>query len=136
MSHDESQLRLLAIFHYVLAGVSALFASLFLMHFFWGIAVLFELPFLGPPGKDDPPRALGIVLMLVGGGAVLVGWSFAAALVVAGRSLSSGKRYLFCLIVAGLMCVLCNPLGTVLGVFTIIVLMRPSVKERFGASGF
>jgi hypothetical protein len=53
---------------------------------------------------------------------------------VAGRSLARRKRYLFCLIVAGTMCVMCNPLGTVLGVFTIVVLLRPSVKELFGAN--
>jgi hypothetical protein len=29
-------------------------------------------------------------------------------------------------------CLVCNPLGTVLGAFTVVVLMRPSVKELFG----
>jgi hypothetical protein len=87
---------------------------------------------MGAPGKGDPPPEFGIFLMAMGGGAILIGWSFAACLIVAGRSLSERKRYLFCLIVAGLTCVLCNPLGTVLGVFTIVVLMRPSVKEMFG----
>jgi hypothetical protein len=72
------------------------------------------------------------MLMAVGAGAVLVGWGFAACLVLAGRSLRDRRRYLFCLVMAGLMCVLCNPLGTILGVFTIIVLVRPSVKELFG----
>ncbi len=40
---------------------------------------------------------------------------------------------MFCLIVAGIECLL-MPYGTVLGVFTIMVLMRESVKERFGAN--
>jgi len=36
------------------------------------------------------------------------------------------------MVVAGSICLVCNPLGTVLGVFTIIVLMRPSVRQLFG----
>jgi len=37
---------------------------------------------------------------------------------------------MFCLIVAGIICIF-MPLGTILGVFTIIVLVRPSVKAMF-----
>jgi hypothetical protein len=131
MTRDESHLKLLSIFHYVLAGMSALFSSLFLMHFFMGLAMLSGA--FGEHGKNDPPRAVGLLFMALGGAAVLLGWSFAGALIVAGRSLTRHKRYTFCLVVAALMCVLCNPLGTVLGVFTIIVLMRPEVKPLFGA---
>ena len=38
---------------------------------------------------------------------------------------------MYCLVVAAVECIF-MPFGTVLGVFTIIVLMRPGVKERFG----
>jgi hypothetical protein len=133
-SEDESHLRLLSIFHYVLAVPAAVLPSMFLMHFFWGLSIWRGVPFLGQPEKDPPPAALGLFLMAAGAGIAVLGWSLAACLIVAGRSLVQRKRYLFCLIVAGLMCVMCNPLGTVLGVFTIIVLMRPSVKGLFGVS--
>jgi len=57
--------------------------------------------------------------------------SFIAGMVLfAGRCLSRRKNHLLCLIVAGVSC-LFVPMGTVLGVFSIIVLMRPSVKELF-----
>ena len=49
-------------------------------------------------------------------------------------SLARRRRYLYCLILAGVMAATCMPFGTVLGVFTIIVLMRPSVKQAFGAA--
>jgi hypothetical protein len=41
---------------------------------------------------------------------------------------------LYCLVVAGIECIF-MPFGTVLGVFTIIVLMRPSVRNLFGVEG-
>ncbi len=131
MNNDERHLQLLAIAHYVLGGASALFSSMFIIHFLWGIATLRGSEFFGAPGKDAPPREFGYFLVAMGGGAVLAGWSMGASLVLAGRSLQRHTRYTFCLIVAAIACVLCNPFGTVLGVFTIVVLMRPSVKELF-----
>ena len=49
-----------------------------------------------------------------------------------GRGLAQRKRYMFCLVVACVEC-LFMPFGTVLGVFTIIVLSRDSVKALFGS---
>jgi hypothetical protein len=130
MTQDESHLKLLSIFHYVLAAMSAFFSSFFLIHFGLGAAMLGGA---FAHDKSPPPPAVGILFMGIGGIAILVGWSFAACLIVAGRSLSRHKRHTFCVVVAALCCVLCNPLGTVLGVFTLVVLLRPSVKALFEA---
>jgi len=51
-------------------------------------------------------------------------------LIVAGSSLRSKRRWVLCLVVAGMNC-LNAPLGTVLGVFTFLVLFRPTVKALF-----
>jgi hypothetical protein len=64
---------------------------------------------------------------------MVAGVSFAVCLVQAGRALMQRRRYTFCLVIGGLSCIL-MPFGTVLGVFTILVLVRPSVRELFGAS--
>jgi hypothetical protein len=129
---DESHLQILAIFHYVLGGMAALVSSLFLLHFFAGVAIL-SGAFEGHGGKDEMPRAFGLLFMALGAAAVLTGWTLGACMVVAGRSLTRHKRYTFCFVIAALMCVLCNPLGPILGVFTIVVLMRPEVKALFQA---
>ena len=65
--------------------------------------------------------------------AVIGGWTLAACIVTAGRFLAHRRHYLFCLVMAGIECVL-MPFGTVLGVFTILVLVRESVKEVFSAT--
>ena len=65
---------------------------------------------------------------------IAAAWSFAVVLLFAARYLQEHRRYMFCLIVAGLECVF-MPFGTVLGVFTIIVLLRPSVRQLFGEDG-
>lgn len=61
---------------------------------------------------------------------MLVGWAFAVCVILAGRFIVRRKHYIFCLVIASLNC-LFMPFGTILGVFTIVVLIRPSVKALF-----
>lgn len=130
MSQDLEHLRLLSIFHYVVAGLAALFACFPIFHLVTGIAMVsgaFEDEFGGPPAM------FGWMFIAFAAIFIIFGWAFAIALFLAGRSLAQRKHYLFCLVMAGISCIF-TPFGTVLGIFTIIVLMRPSVKELFGAS--
>src|SRR5262245_43414538 len=64
------------------------------------------------------------------GAAVLCGWAFAALIFVAGLLLVARIRHTFCIVVAALCCAF-FPLGTALGVLTILGLMRPTVKAMF-----
>jgi hypothetical protein len=129
MKQDLEHLKLLAIFHYVVAGMTALFACIPFIHFFMGLALA-----TGALGETDPEaRPIGIGIMVFAGLFILAGWTIAVLIAYAGRSLQTGRRYTFCLVVAGVECII-MPFGTVLGVFTIIVLLRDSVKELFGRS--
>ncbi|PYI82572.1 MAG: hypothetical protein DMF09_14100 [Verrucomicrobia bacterium] len=58
---------------------------------------------------------------------------FALFLTFAGRSLSRRKHYWFAFVVACIECIFI-PFGTILGVFTIIVLSRESVKTLFSSA--
>ena len=127
MSQDTEHLKLLSIFHYVAAGMAALVACIPFLHFFMGIALA-----TGAFGDTDPEaRPVGIVMALVALCFIVLGWVFAALVAVAGRNLSRRTNYTYCLVMAGVECIF-MPVGTVLGVFTIIVLVRDSVKEMFG----
>ncbi len=132
VDQDAEHLRLLAIGHYVLAGLTALFGSFPLIHVLVGI-VLGAAGIFAPGPQDDraPLMAIGAFFTLIGGSFVLVGWSLAVALFFTARSLSRRKRYVLCMVVSGLVAAFCIPLGTIVGVFTIVVLQRPSVKALF-----
>ena len=127
MNQDLEHLKLLAIFHYVAAGMAALFACIPFIHFFMGLA--FATGAFAETGTEARP--VGLVIMAIAGFVILAGWTFAALVAVAGRSLQKRQRYTFCLVMAGVECIF-MPVGTVLGVFTIIVLVRDSVKALFG----
>jgi hypothetical protein len=126
MKQDLEHLKLLAIFHYVVAGMTALFACIPFIHFFMGLALA-----TGVLDSDPEAQPIGIGLMIFAGLFILAGWTLAALIAFAGRSLQTHERYTFCLVMGGVECIF-MPFGTVLGVFTIIVLVRESVKGLFG----
>lgn len=132
MKDDEDQLNLLAIFYYVLACLSAVFSCFPLIYVGFGIAIvtgkLAELT--KGQGGEPPPEFVGWILIAIGVAAVLMGLAYVACLALTGRSIQKRKWYTFCLVIAGFSC-LQVPFGTCLGVFTFIVLLRPSVKVLF-----
>ena len=126
---DREHLRLLSIFHYVVGGLCGLFACVFILHIVIGILALTD-----PHGFADnggPPRFVGLIFLVVGSFALLLGWTAAALIIAAGRCLAKRRHYAFCFVVAAISCAF-MPFGTVLGVFTIVVLTRDSVKVLFG----
>jgi hypothetical protein len=125
---DLEQLRLLSIAHYVVAAVVALAASIPLLHLAMGAS--FASAALAGGEEGMMLGAMGCLFMAIAGTIVAAGWGFAASVFLAGRFLASRQRYTFCLVVAAINCAFA-PLGTALGVLTIIVLMRPSVKQLF-----
>jgi hypothetical protein len=129
INRDEEHLRLLVIFHYVCAGLAAFFACIPIIHLVIGLLMLLRPQIFGP-GKEQPPQFVGLLLVLIASALIIAGWTFAGCLAWAGRCLGQRRHYLFCLIMAGVAC-LFMPFGVVLGVFSIIVLVRPSVKTLF-----
>lgn len=126
MTADEQHLDLLAIFHYVVAGITALVACFPMIHLGVGIAML-----LGAFDRQNgPPAFFGWIFVAVASVMILLGWTLAAFIFATGRNLKRRTAYTFCLVMAGVECIF-MPFGTVLGVFTIVVLIRDSVKRLF-----
>jgi len=128
MNQDEEHLKLLSIFHYVVGGILGFFACFFIIHLIIGIAML-----AGAFGREGPPPAVGLIFVMMGLIAMTAGWTLAICLIVSGKRLSRRTHYKFCFVIACISCAF-SPFGTVLGVFTIIVLVRPTVKELFAVS--
>jgi len=129
VNEDAQHLRYLTIGHYTCAAIVALFACFPLIHFSVGLIFLLKPP-APQDGEQFPAQLFGLMFALIGGAAVLCGWAFAALIFVAGRLLAARKRHTFCIVVAALCCAF-FPFGTALGVFTILVLTRPTVKAMF-----
>jgi hypothetical protein len=130
---DADHLRLLSVFHFVGAGLAVLGLGFLAIHY------LFFHAFLNNPemwknqkGAMPPPKEFFAIFKWL---YIAFGMWFvvsAIANVLSGVFLGRRKYRTFSLVVAVMNCIHI-PLGTVLGVFTIIVLLRPSVREVYDA---
>jgi hypothetical protein len=138
MTDDTEHLRLLSIFHYIVGGLSALCACFPFIHLAVGIGIVSHA-FPAQQNSSPPPEIVGWFFIVLATTFIIIGWAYAICTVVAGRCLQRRRAYLFCMTMAGLSCAN-MPFGICLGVFTLIVLLRPSVKllfekEKAAASG-
>lgn len=130
---DQDHLQLLAVFHFIVAGFAVAGIGFLLLHDAFMNAI-----FANPAMWKDQPNGspaeffraiIGVfkwcyVVMTVFGVAI------GTANVMSGIWLRKQKNRMFSLVVSGLNC-LQVPFGTVLGVFTIIVLMHDSVHAQY-----
>jgi hypothetical protein len=135
---DEEHLNLLSIFHFVGGGL-AFFGLLFLFGHYQMMHAFMATPFpraTPAPGAPVPPpmtllpKEFFAMFMWF---YLLFGTWFVASGVLnlmSGFYLRARKNRTFSLVVGGVNC-LHVPLGTVLGVFTIIVLIRDSVRRIY-----
>ena len=126
---DAEHLKLLSVFHYVLAGLTSLAGFFPLIHVAMG-AMMLSGAFSGGPSAGAPPEAFGWLFVAIGGLFSLLLWTFAVTLFVAARALAARRNRIFCVVIAAISCA-GFPLGTALGVFTILVLLRPTVRALF-----
>ncbi|WP_146118785.1 hypothetical protein [Blastopirellula marina] len=128
-NEDEYHLKLLSIFYYIVAGLTALIGCFPIIHVLFGLAMIVvgaaehragPLPILG-----------GMLFTLIGGVVFVIFQAVAVCLLLTGRFLQSHRHHTFCLVIAVIIC-FSFPIGTVLGVFTILVLVRPEVRTLFG----
>ena len=86
--------------------------------------------FFNEGNSSGPPPVIGWLFVIMGAIFILIGWSTAVCMIIAGRKLKRRKNRVFCMVVAGIECML-MPLGTILGVFTLIALSKDSSREMF-----
>lgn len=136
---DVEHLKLLSIFHFIGGGLTLLFGCVFIIHIAMGIVALndgFGAPpaatpaGTAPANSNAPPEWFGWLFIGIGSTMMLLGWTLGSLTIYSGFCLRKRRRRVFSMVVAGINCIH-FPLGTLLGVFTIIVLVRESVKALY-----
>lgn len=122
---DISHLNGLSIAFYIVGGLGIFFGLFPLIHVGIGISIL-----SGAIEADAPPF-VGWLFLILGLTFVALLEALAVCLILTGRRLKHRTNYTFCFVIACIACINV-PIGTILGIFTIIVLGRPTVKAAFG----
>ena len=128
VDQDEEHLRLLSILYYIWGGLTAFFSCFGVFYVLAG--GVFMIAAANEP--NGPPPWLGAIFSAFGVLVILFILAIAGLTIWTGRNLQKRRHHSICLVVAAISC-LSVPLGTALGVFTFVVLLRPSVKQLFNA---
>ena len=129
-SRDIDHLRLLSIFQYILATLLGLGGCFPVVYLLIGVMMMTgALPGISQQ-QDATMAVFGGIFMGFGALAISLAWALAFCVFLTGHYLARHSHYTFCVVIAAIEC-LFMPLGTILGVFTLIVLDRDSVKTLF-----
>jgi hypothetical protein len=129
MTTERSQLKTLAIFYFVLSGLMFFTAALSIVQALF-FSTFFNAPTVPSPSQDE---FSGLFAGFFVGMAVLLLVFYltgAILMTIAGLNLRNSSRYTFCLIASIVTC-LYFPLGTALGIFSVIFLQKDTVKALF-----
>ncbi len=129
LKKDTDHLRLLAVFHFIFAGLSVLGLGFMVFHYSI-MQVIFSRPEIQNAQGGPPPEMIKKILLIF--------YSVMAVVLIIGGILNllsalflkSRKNRFYSLIIGGLNCVQV-PIGTALGIFTIMVLTRDSVRRMY-----
>ena len=128
---DHEHLRLLRLGYFIAAGANAFWALFPLIHVTMGLVLL-------SGGFDDTgdsgARSAGMLFVVIGLTLCVVFATVAVMKFLTARAIESRRSRTFCLVTAGITS-LAIPYGTALGVFTFLVLSRPSVIAQFDKRG-
>jgi len=135
METVKEHLKLLSIFHYIMAGLTALFSLIPIFHVVMGIGMMEGTMFGSVPAEvngemTEDFKWMGTMFVVVGGAAIILGETFAILLFIAAKKLANYRSRLFCQVIAGISC-LSFPFGTALGIFSLITLTKPETGDLF-----
>lgn len=123
-AHD---LKALSIGHYIQGGIMAFYSLVALAY---GAFVATIVTKVGAAGQQQLPDGILAILSIVFSAVLFASALYTLCIFLAARWLGRRQHILFIQIVSGLNC-LFIPYGTVLGVFTLVVLARPQAKLLF-----
>lgn len=128
MAKDEKHLDQLSLGFKIYAGLNALISCIPFLHLFMGIMIV-----TGGFGneKGGPPPEFGWFFIIGAAIFIALGWTLSICNFYTGKFLKERRRYMFCFVMSCINCA-SMPLGTILGVFSLVTLTRAEVKVIFG----
>jgi hypothetical protein len=127
---DEEHLRLLRIGYFIVGGTAAFTGVFGLFYAGMGLFIVSAGAASSSRHGQPPPEFMGAIFIAIGAFILLIATVYASLAFVTARFLKERRGRTLCLLTAGISCVYI-PFGTALGVFTLNVMGRPSVRAMF-----
>ena len=129
---DEEQLRLLTFFHYVSGTITIMFSSMFIFHLIFFGYMTSNPEFFNNEDVENVKEAMQFMQFFVAvfGAFVVLGIAYGICEIMSGVFIKRRKHRVFSMIIA-IPRIIFIPYGTILSVFTLILLDRGSIKSLY-----
>jgi len=84
-TEDLKYLELLGMFHYIVGGITALFSCTPFLHVLMGLAMISGKLFDKSDGSGPPP-IVGWMFVIMGAVFIVLGWTMAVCIILAGKN--------------------------------------------------
>ena len=125
---DNDLLSIVSIFHFVLGGFQMLFSVFGL--FYLGMGILIASGDLEPTKGTPPPAEIGWIFGAVGIIFTLVFLTIGLLAIKTGTNIRKRRNRTFCIVIDSILCMMI-PFGTIVGIFGLVLLMKPEITEEF-----
>ena len=119
---------LVSIFHFVLGGLQMLFSLIGLVYV--AIGAMMASGAMESTKGNPPPPELGWIFGGVGVVFVLVFITIGFLTIRTGINIRRRRRRTFCMVIDSILCLMV-PLGTIVGIFGLVLLTKPETAEEF-----
>jgi len=127
---DNEHLNLLSLFH-LISGIFTLVYSVFMALYFGFFTFIFNLSGNFEEANSDFPFEFMSFFMLICIIILVIAIALGVAKIFCSKFIKQKKNRIFCIVISCIEC-FSFPYGTLLGVLSIMVLNRNSVKEIYG----
>jgi hypothetical protein len=125
----NDQMVLASVFHYVLGGFQIMLSSVGLVYIAMGIAMGTEAIAEDMTG-GPPPEVMAWVFGAVGAIFTAVLLTMGLLVIRTGINLARRRNRTFCMVIDSVLCLMV-PFGTIVGIFGLVLLMRPEYSRQF-----
>lgn len=131
MNEDTRYLDLISLFHFIVAGMAGLFSCLPLFNLVIGIPMLRGVPYALLQREYFSQQILApLMFILLPTGMAVIGWMFAIAVALNGYYIKNRTWFKYCMVISSIE-LLFTPFGTILGVFSLVLMTKPNIRMLF-----
>lgn len=127
-SSNSDLFTIVSIFHFVAGGFQILLSSIGVIYMALGYMITSGA--IDSPKSEPPPEILGWILSFAGLVFAVVLLTLGILVLKTGFNLMKKRSRTFCIVIDAILCLMI-PFGTIVGIFGLVLLMKPETEELF-----
>lgn len=125
---DSDLWKIVSVFHFAVGGFQILLSSIGVIYMSFGY--LIATGAIDSAKSQPPPEAIGWIFSGVGFVFTVILLTLGVLVIRTGMNMLKKRSRTFCMVIDAMLCLMI-PFGTIVGIFGLVLLMKPETEELF-----